>query len=113
MLSSLRVRPVVAAKPVAHAHVALGTRADSGMPCPASGWWRCMDALAQDSMRSFQHGQILPKTSVQKQQSLLDRLKGTPDLISKPTVWEFVWIDDGAKDSPGQALGRGSTDKPA
>ena len=113
MLSSLRVRPVVAAKPVAHAHVALGTRADSGMPCPASGWWRCMDALAQDSMRSFQHGQILPKTSVQKQQSLLDRLKGTPDLISKPTVWEFVRIDDGAKDSPGQALGRGSTDKPA
>ena len=113
MLSSLRVRPVVAAKPVAHAHVALGTRADSGTPCPASGWWRCMDALAQDSMRSFQHGQILPKTSVQKQQSLLDRLKGTPDLISKPTVWEFVRIDDGAKDSPGQALGRGSTDKPA
>jgi len=113
MLSSLRVRPVVAAKPVAHAHVALGTRADSGMPCPASGWWRCMDALAQDSMRSFQHGQILPKTSVQKQQSLLDRLKGTPDLISKPTVWEFVRIDDGAKDSPGQALGRGSADKPA
>jgi len=113
MLSSLRVRPVVAAKPVAHAHVALGTRADSGMPCPASGWWRCMDALAQDSMRSFQHGQILPKTSVQKQQSLLDRLKGTPDLISKPTVWEFVRIDDGAKGSPEQALGHGSTDKPA
>ncbi|MEM8515348.1 hypothetical protein RCH14_004709 [Massilia sp. MP_M2] len=113
MLSSLRVRPVVAAKPVAHAQVALGTRTDSGMPCPASGWWRCMDTLAQDNMRWFQRGQILPKASLQKQQSLLDRLRGTPDLTSKPNVWEFARIDDGAKDSPEPALGRDSKDKPA
>jgi hypothetical protein len=115
MLSSLRVRPVVVAEPVAVAptQAAIGTRANSGMACPASGWWHCLNVLAQDNTRWFQRGQILPKASVQKQQSLLDRLKGSPDLTSKPTVWEFVRIDDGAKDSPGQALGRGSTDKPA
>lgn len=115
MLSSLRVRPVVVAESVAVAstQAAMGTRANSGMACPASGWWHCLNVLAQDNTRWFQRGQILPKASVQKQQSLLDRLKGTPDLISKPTVWEFVRIDDGAKDSPGQALGRGSTDRPA
>ena len=115
MLSSLRVRPVVVAEPVAvtPTQAAIGTRANSGMACPASGWWHCLNVLAQDNTRWVQRGQILPKASVQKQQSLLDRLKGSPDLTSKPTVWEFVRIDDGAKDSPGQALGRGSTDKPA
>ncbi|MEM8515346.1 hypothetical protein RCH14_004707 [Massilia sp. MP_M2] len=115
MLSSLRVRPVVAAKTeaIAPAQAALGTRANSGIACPASGWWRGMDALAQDNSRWFQRGQILPKTSVQKQPSILDRLKGTPDLTNKPTVWEFVRMEDGTKDSPEPALGRDSTDKPA
>jgi len=115
MLSSLRVRPVVIAEPVAvtPTQAAIGTRTDSGMACPASGWWRCLNVLAPDNTRWFQHGQILPKASLQKQQSILDRLKGAPDLTSKPTVWEFVRIDDGAKDSPEQVLGHDSTNKPA
>jgi len=115
MLSSLRVRPVVVAEPVAATptQAAIGTRANSGMACPASGWWHCLNALAQDNTRWFQRGQILPKASLQRQKSILDRLKGKPGLTSKPTVWEFVRIDDGAKDSPEQALGHDSTDKPA
>jgi len=115
MLSSLRVRPVVVAEPVAvtPTQATIGTRANSGMACPASGWWHCVNSLAQDNTHWFQRGQILPKASLQRQQSILDRLKGTPDLRSKPTVWEFVRIDDGAKNSPEQALGHDSMDKPA
>lgn len=115
MLSSLRVRPVVVAEPVAvtPTQAAIGTRANSGMACPASGWWHCLNVLAQDNTRWFQRGHILPKASLRRQQSVLDRLKGTPDLTSKPTVWEFVRIDEGAKDSAEQALGHDSTDKPA
>jgi len=113
MLSSLRVRPVEDTKPVAPAQVGLGTRADSGMPCPASGWWRCLNALAQDNTRWFQRGQILPKASLQKQQSILDRLKGTPELTSRPTVWEFMRIDDRATESLKQARRLDGTEKPA
>lgn len=115
MLSSLRVRPVVVAEPVAvtPTQATIGTRANSGMACPTSGWWHCVNSLAQDNTHWFQCGQILPKASLQRQQSILDRLKGTPDLRSKPTVWEFVRIDDGAKNSPEQALGHDSMDKPA
>jgi len=116
MLSSLRVRPVVAAKPVAVAppQVPLGTLADSGMACPASGWWRCVeDALASDGTRWFESGQILPRVTFPQQRSLLERLKGTPDVTSQRVVWEFVRHSDGAKDSPGQVAEGDSADKPA
>lgn len=115
MLSSLRVRPVVPAKPVAvaAAQAAPGTQVDSGMACPASGWWRCIDALAQDSTRWFQRGQILPQETLRQQPSLLERLKGTPAITSLPAVWELVRHDDGTKISPEQATGPDGTDKPA
>jgi len=115
MLSSLRVRPVVAAKPVAVSPppVPLGTRADSGMVCPATGWWRCVDALALDSTRRFERGQIFPMATLRQQLSLLERLKGTPNVTSQPARWELVRHDDGAKNSPSQATGTNSANKPA
>jgi hypothetical protein len=65
MLSSLRVRPVVAAKPVAVVppRVTLGTLVESGTACPASGWWRCVDAFALDGTRRFGRGQTLPSVT--------------------------------------------------
>ncbi|MBC7657615.1 MAG: hypothetical protein H7147_10660 [Frankiaceae bacterium] len=115
MLSSLRVRPIVAARPIAisPAPPALGTRADSGMACPASGWWRCVDALALDSTRRFERGQILPMATLRQQLSLLERLKGTPEVTSQQATWELVRHDDGAKNSTSQATGSDSTNKPA
>jgi hypothetical protein len=115
MLSSLRIRPVVAAKPVAAAppQVPLGTLADSGMDCPASGWWRCVDALANDGMHWFGHGHILPRIALRQQLSLLERLKGTPTVISQRVAWEFVRHDDGEKERSGQAAEGGNADKPA
>jgi hypothetical protein len=100
MLSSLRVRPVVAAKPVAvaPAQVPFGTLSESGMACPASGWWRCVDALAQGGTRWFERGQILPMATVRQQPSMLERLKGTPEIKSHPAAWELVRRADGAKD---------------
>jgi hypothetical protein len=115
MLSSLRVRPVVTAKPVAVApsEVPLGTLAQSGVACPANGWWRCVDAPAPDGTRWFGRDQILPRVAFRQQLSLLERLKGTPDVTSQRVVWEFVRHDDGEKDSPGQAAEGGNADKPA
>jgi hypothetical protein len=115
MLSSLRVRPVVASKPVAVAppQVPLGTLAESGMACPASGWWRCVDALANDDTRWFGHGHILPRIAFRQQLSLLERLKGTPAVISQRVAWEFVRHDDGPTITSEQAAAGDSADKPA
>jgi len=115
MLSSLRVRPVAAAKPVAvaPAEVPPGTLTQSGIACPASGWWRCIDALAPDGTRWFESGQILPRVTFRQQLSLMERLKGTPDVTSQRVVWEFVRHDDGEKDSPGPAAAGDSPGKSA
>jgi hypothetical protein len=115
MLSSLRVRPVAAAKPVAvaPAEVPLGTLAQSGVACPANGWWRCVDALTPDGTRWFGRDQILPRVTFRQQLSLLDRLKGTPNVTSQRGVWEFVRHDDGPTITSGQAASGDSADKPA
>jgi hypothetical protein len=115
MLSSLRVRPVAAVKPVAvaSAGVPLGTMAQSGMACPANGWWRCVDALASDDTRLFESGQILPRATFRQQLSLLERLKRTPDVTSQRVAWELVRHDDGANESPGQRAEGDSADKRA
>jgi len=115
MLSSLRVRPIVATQPVAvaPAQVPLGTVAESGMTCPASGWWRCVNALAQDGTRWFGHGQILPVTTLRQQLSTLDQLTGGSDLTSQPAAWELIRHDDNAKNSPLQMRDGNSPDKPA
>jgi hypothetical protein len=113
MLSSLRLRTVMAVKPVAVAptQVPLGTLTQSGMACPASGWWRCVDALAPDGTCLVESGQILPRVTFQQQLSLMERLKGTPDVTSQRVVWEFVRHDDGAVVPPEQAAGSDSVDK--
>jgi hypothetical protein len=96
-----------------HAALLPGAIAESGMVCPASGWWRCVDALATDSTRWFQRGQILPMATVRQQLSLLERLKDMPDLTSQPVAWEFVRHADAAKASQEQEPGSDSADQPA
>lgn len=115
MLSSLRVRPVVATEPVAvaPAQVPLDTLTQSGMACPASGWWRCVDALGQDGTRWFGQGEILPDTTLRQQPSILDRLKGRSELTSQSASWKLIRHDDSAKDSPTRAADGSSPDKPA
>jgi hypothetical protein len=74
-----------------------GTMADSGMACPASGWWRCAAAHALDGTRWFGRGQTLPVATVQQQLSILARFKGAPEVAHHKTPWQFVRPDDRAK----------------
>lgn len=73
-----------------------GTIAESGMACPASGWWRCADAQALDGTRWFGRGQILPVATLPQRLSLLERFKSTPTVASRNAAWIFVRDDDGA-----------------
>lgn len=43
--------------------VPVGSFAATGVPCPASGWWRCEDPRALDGTRWFAQGSLLPSAT--------------------------------------------------
>ena len=90
-----------------------GAIAESGMACPASGWWRCVDAFALDDTRWFQRGQHLPTATLQQGPSLAERLTGTPNAVSQKVAWQFIRHDDGAQVMPEQPPEGSGTDRPA
>jgi len=46
-----------------HGDALIGCSAQSSVPCPASGWWRCDDSDALDGTRWFAAGSLLPRAS--------------------------------------------------
>lgn len=46
--------------PLAYAEAPIGSVAETGAACPASGWWRCEDSHALDGTRWFAAGSLLP-----------------------------------------------------
>lgn len=48
------------------AGAAVGSVAATGLPCPASGWWRCEDAQALDGTRWFAQGASLPPATFER-----------------------------------------------
>lgn len=88
-----------------------GAIRESGMTCPASGWWRCVDVLALDSTRWFARGQIVPMATLRQELSWLERRNGMADVTSQPAAWEFVRHADRANDSEEQESGSDDADK--
>lgn len=77
-----------------------GSLADSGMVCPASGWWRCVEVNALDGTRWFGRGQNLPMATVRQPLSTLEKLKGTSDVTLRKTPWQLIRPDSGAPNLP-------------
>lgn len=69
----------------------VGTLADSGQPCPESGWWLCADteALAPGA-RWFGRGEILPRVSFKTRRSRFERLKGYPAVMQGSATWKLA-----------------------
>ncbi len=94
--------------------LAPGTLADSGMVCPASGWWRCVDARALDGTRWFGRGQRFPNATVRQQLSMLERFTSAPAVTHQKAQWQFVRHDEGAKAASAEhSATDDSADKPA
>jgi hypothetical protein len=101
MLSSLRVRPVVDAKPVAAtpdaAEVPLGTWADASERCPQTGWWECLDGgdgidIVGGRQQFYRKGESMAQATQMMPATPGQRLTGQrPTLTSKiPTSWKLV-----------------------
>jgi hypothetical protein len=90
-----------------------GAMVESGMGCPASGWWRCADTDAVDGARWFGRGQMLPMATLQQRLSPLKRLQGAPTVASRDAAWIFLRDDEGPKFTLEQVPDGDGTDNPA
>ena len=84
------------AGPVAlHAACApLGSFAGTGLPCPASGWWRCEEAQALDGTRWFAQGSLLPPATFAISHGVFGRSAGTLRAIQRRGAWRLVRLAD-------------------
>lgn len=101
--NSVRLRPVDGAKISEAAPaplVPLGTLAQTGTPCPQTGWWTCPEATANEveggRRQRFEAGTAMPIVQVFGKQSFVDRLTGRQQKHGINTVWQLVAYDPSA-----------------
>lgn len=83
--------------------VPVGSFAATGVPCPASGWWRCEDPRALDGTRWFARGSVLPSATFALPAGTFGRSAHGTRSIERRGAWRLVRLAD----SPQQASGRG------
>lgn len=72
------------------ASAAPGRIARSGETCPASGWWRCLDAQALDETRWFARGVALPPATYRLTGGGVKRRAGNAQLIARHAGWQLM-----------------------
>jgi len=87
----------IAAAPPADGAAAPGRVARSGEPCPASGWWRCLDAQALDATRWFAAGTALPPATCRLAGGGLKRRPGDEQLIARQAGWQLMRVSGAAR----------------
>jgi hypothetical protein len=69
--------------------VPAGTHLRTGDPCPASGWWRCVEPQALDGTRWFAQGSLLPAASFQVPAGVFAK-SGGPEVIQRRSGWQLM-----------------------
>ena len=99
MLSSIRVRPVRKAKPVAvvPAPAPLGTWANAGDPCPQSGWWECTDGdngieILGGRAQFYRKGERMAQATQYVPSSVWQRIGGKRETFTSkiPSPWKLI-----------------------
>lgn len=74
--------------------VPVGSFAATGLPCPASGWWRCEDPRALDGTRWFARGSLLPPASFALPPGGFSRSANPAKSIERRGAWRLVRLAD-------------------
>ena len=74
--------------------VAVGSFAATGVPCPASGWWRCEDPRALDGTRWFAQGSLLPSATFALPPGAFGRAAHCARSIERRGAWRLVRLAD-------------------
>ncbi len=80
------------APPDGAARAVPGRIARSGETCPASGWWRCLDAQALDETRWFASGVALPPATYRLTGSGARRRGANDQLIARQAGWQLMRV---------------------
>ncbi|KQQ86343.1 hypothetical protein ASF77_20375 [Massilia sp. Leaf139] len=75
---------------MAQGGVPVGSFAGTGMPCPASGWWRCEDPRALDGTRWFARGSLLPSATFAVPPGAFGRSPNAARSIERRGAWQLV-----------------------
>ena len=70
--------------------VSVGSFAATGVPCPASGWWRCEDPRALDGTRWFARGNLLPSATFVLPPGAFGRSPNGARSIERRGEWRLV-----------------------
>ena len=68
----------------------VGTYSKTGLPCPASGWWRCEESHALDGTRWFAQGSLLPAATFKVPPGVFRKTTGHPEVIHRRSTWQLV-----------------------
>jgi hypothetical protein len=79
--------------------MAIGTFSSTGVPCPASGWWRCEESHALDGTRWFAQGSLLPPATFTVAPGIFGHSSSAPQAIQRRSAWRLMRLAD----APGQA----------
>jgi hypothetical protein len=81
--------------------VPIGSFAATGVPCPASGWWRCEDPRALDGTRWFARGSLLPLATFALPPGAFGRPGHVARSIERRGAWRLVRIADSPREAGG------------
>jgi hypothetical protein len=81
-----------------HQCVPVGSFAATGLPCPASGWWRCEDPRALDGTRWFASGSLLPSATFAVPAGAFGRSAHSPRSIERRGAWRLVRLADAPRE---------------
>ncbi|MEW6760639.1 MAG: T6SS immunity protein Tli4 family protein [Pseudomonadota bacterium] len=74
--------------------VPVGSYSSTGLPCPASGWWRCEESHALDGTRWFARGSLLPPATFTVAPGVFGRSANGPKAIQRRSAWRLMRVAD-------------------
>jgi hypothetical protein len=74
--------------------IAIGSFSSTGVPCPASGWWRCEESHALDGTRWFAQGSVLPPATFTVAPGIFGHSSGAPQAIQRRSAWRLMRLAD-------------------
>jgi len=74
--------------------VPVGSYSSTGLPCPASGWWRCEESHALDGTRWFAQGSLLPPATFTVAPGAFGRSSNGPKAIQRRSAWRLMRVAD-------------------
>lgn len=81
----------------------IGSYSSTGLPCPASGWWRCEESHALDGTRWFAQGSLLPPATFAVAPGIFGHSSNAPQAIQRRSAWRLMRLADAADHSAGDS----------